>query len=57
MPHYLISDEKALCNAYKCNVMKNDRDKSKGENRVNFQICYYIHFTTLHYESEFDVET
>lgn len=57
MPHYLISDEKALCNAYKCNVMKNDRGKSKGENRVNFQICYYIHFTTLHYESEFDVET
>lgn len=36
MFYYLISDEKVLCNVYKCNVMKNDRGKSKGENRVNF---------------------
>lgn len=56
MFYYLISDEKVLCNVYKCNVMKNDRGKSKGENRVNFQICYYIYFIILYYELEFDVE-
>lgn len=36
MFYYLISDEKVLCNVYKCNVKKNDRGKSKGENYVNF---------------------